>query len=157
MRDIQHDTSAYLLTRTLINILLGAAFALILYLLGMPNPLLWGVMVGFLNYAPYVGPLVSLVILTPVAILSYDSLWFAMLVPVSVFQINIIEGQLLTPMIIGRRLSLSPVVVFTAVVFWGWLWGIVGALIAIPITAAINVVCQHIATQTYFRIYRTGT
>ena len=144
MRDIQRDTSVYLLTRTMINILLGIAIALTLYVLGMPNPLLWGVMAGLLNYAPYIGPLVSLIILTPVAILSFESIWVALLVPCIVFVINVIEGQLLTPMIIGRRLSLSPVVVFIAVVFWGWIWSIVGALLAIPITAAINVVCQHI-------------
>lgn len=144
MRDIQRDTSVYLLTRTLINILLGIVVALTLYSLNMPNPLLWGVMAGILNYAPYIGPLVSIIILTPVAILSFDSVWLALLVPSSVFLINVVEGQILTPMIIGKRLSLSPVVVFIAVVFWGWIWGIVGALIAIPITAAINVVCQHI-------------
>ncbi len=144
IREIQRDTSRYLITRTLINIGLGCAVALALYLLGMPNPILWGAMAAVLNFAPYVGPAISLGIITLAAIISMDTLAEAFLVPSVVLIINIIEGEFISHQVIGKRLALSPVVVFISIVFWGWLWGIAGALMAIPIIAAINVVCQKI-------------
>ena len=144
MRDIQSDISHYLLTCTIINIVLGTVAATVLYFLDMPNPVLWGALVGLLNFAPYIGPACSLVIITLASLLSFDSIGQAMIPPLTVFSLNILEGQLITPQIIGRRLALSPVVVFTGIVVWGWLWGIAGALMAIPIIAAINVVCQKI-------------
>ena len=144
IRDIQKDISHYLLTRTLINICLGVCITIALHFLGMPNPLLWGTLAAMLNFAPYIGPAVSLLTISTAAILSFDSISEAMLIPIVVLGMNIIEGELVSHQIIGKRLSLSPVVVFTGIVFWGWLWGIAGALMAIPIIAAINVVCQKI-------------
>lgn len=144
MRDIQSGISHYLLTCTIINTILGVVAAVAMYFLGMPNPVLWGALVGLLNFAPYIGPAMSLVVLTLVALLSFPTLGQALLVPLVVFGINILEGQLITPHIIGRRLALSPVVVFTSIVVWGWLWGIPGALMAIPIVAAFKVICERI-------------
>ena len=144
IRDIQRDTSRYLIMRTLINIGLGCAVAFALYLLGMPNPLLWGAMAALLNFAPYVGPAISLGIISIAAVISMDSIAEALMVPAVVLIINIIEGEFISHHVIGKRLSLSPIVVFISIVFWGWLWGVPGALMAIPIIAAINVVFQHI-------------
>jgi predicted PurR-regulated permease PerM len=110
----------------------------------MPNPILWGAMAAVLNFAPYVGPAISLGIITLAAIISMDTLTEAFFVPGVVLIINIIEGEFISHQVIGKRLALSPVVVFISIVFWGWLWGIAGALMAIPIIAAINVVCQKI-------------
>ncbi len=149
MRDIQRDTSHYLLTRTVINMGLGTAVAVVLFALGVPNPVLWGVMAGVLNFAPYIGPAASIVVLTPVAILSIEGLGHALMVPFAVFVLNVIEGQLLTPHIMGRRLSLSPVAVFISIVVWGWMWGVAGALMAIPLLAAFNVVCQRIDSLNF--------
>ena len=144
VRDIQSDISSYLLTITTINTCLGFAVSVALMLLGMPNPALWGVMVGLLNFAPYIGPALSTVILLLVAFLSFDTTSEALLIPAVVLGINVLEGQLITPQIVGKRLSISPVVVFISIVVWGWLWGIAGALMAIPIVVAFNVICQRV-------------
>mgnify|MGYP006246368729 FL=1 len=144
IREIQRDTSRYLITRTLINIGLGAVVSFALYMLGMPNPILWGTMAAVLNFAPYVGPAISLSIMTVAAIISFDTLPEALLVPLTVLLINILEGEFISHHLIGKRLALSPVIVFMSIVFWGWIWGVAGALMAIPIIAAINVVCQHV-------------
>lgn len=144
IRDIQRDTSRYLTTRTLINLGLGTAVSMATYLMGMPNPLLWGALAAVLNFAPYVGPAISISIITIAAIISMETISEALLVPAVILVINIIEGEFISHQLIGKRLALSPVIVFVSIVFWGWLWGIAGALIAIPIIAAFNVVCQHV-------------
>ncbi|RBP52775.1 AI-2E family transporter [Arenicella xantha] len=144
IREVQRDTSRYLTVRTLINIGLGMVVTFAMYLLDMPNPWLWGALAAVLNFAPYVGPAISLTLITIAAVISLDTLAQALVVPLVVLLINIIEGEFISHQLIGKRLSLSPVVVFISIVFWGWLWGIAGALMAIPIIAAINVVCQHV-------------
>jgi predicted PurR-regulated permease PerM len=143
-RETQSQISTYLFTTTLVNVAFGVVVGIAMYLLGMPNPVLWGVLAGVTNFVPYLGAVLCTVILGAVALLHYDSVGHALVVP-AVFQfLNIIEGNYLTPMLIGRQLSLSPVVIFTAVLFWGWIWGIPGALLAIPITAVIKIACDHI-------------
>ena len=144
MARMEDDISYYLLTITLINIGLGAAVTLALSLLGAPNPLLWGVMVALFNYAPYLGAAASLIILTAVGFLSFDSLGQALLVPGVFFSLSLLEGQIITPMILGSRLLLSPVAIFIAMVAWGWLWGVVGALIAIPMLASAKIICENL-------------
>jgi predicted PurR-regulated permease PerM len=117
---IEHDVAIYLFAITLINIGLGAAVAIALHFLGVPNPLLWGTMVMLFNFAPYVGASISLlVVLTFVSILSFDSLWRALLVPAAFLGLALLEGQFLTPAIVGKRLNLSPVLVFLSVFIWG--------------------------------------
>jgi predicted PurR-regulated permease PerM len=143
-RETQAQVSTYLLTTTLVNVAFGVIVGFAMYLLGMPNPVLWGVLAGVTNFVPYLGAVACTVILGAVALVHYDSVGQALVVP-AVFQIlNILEGNVITPMLIGRQLSLSPVVIFTAVLFWGWIWGIPGALLAIPITAVIKIACDHI-------------
>lgn len=144
VREIQHAVSTYLLTVTAINIGLGTVAGLVLYVLGMPNPLLWGVLVGVLNFAPYIGAAVSFVILTAAAILTFDSLTQVAYVPLAFVVLTALEGQLITPMILGRRLALSPVVVFLALVVWGWLWGWVGLLVAIPLLVMLKITCERL-------------
>lgn len=144
IRDVQRDTSRYLAIRTAINLGLGLAVTALMFALDMPNPILWGAMAAVLNFAPYVGPAISLGIITIAAIISMDTLAEAMVVPAFVLLLNILEGEFISHQLIGKRLALSPVVVFISIVFWGWLWGIAGALMAIPIIAAFNVICQKI-------------
>lgn len=144
IREIQRDTSHYLIVRTLINAGLGCCVAFALHFLGMPNPLLWGAIAALLNFAPYVGPAISLTIISIAAVISFDNVGDALVVPGVVLILNIIEGEFISHQIIGKRLSLSPVIVFVSIVFWGWLWGVPGALMAIPIIAAFNVVCQKV-------------
>ena len=143
VRTVESDMVRYLSTATCINAGLGAVTAIAMYLLGMPNPVLWGVMVALLNYVPYLGPFVGLIVLTIVAILTFDSLGDAMLVPGVFSVLVILEGQILTPFILGRHLTLHPVIVFLAMLLWGWLWGVVGALMAVPILMTFRIACNH--------------
>jgi predicted PurR-regulated permease PerM len=144
VRTIESDMVRYLSTATCINAGLGAATAIAMYLLGMPNPVLWGVMVALLNYVPFLGPFVGLIILTIVAILTFDNIGDALLVPGVFSVLVILEGQILTPIIIGRNLTLHPVTVFIAMLLWGWLWGVVGALMAVPILMTFRIACNHV-------------
>jgi predicted PurR-regulated permease PerM len=142
-RRVQADMSRYLAAVTLINFLLGAAVALSMHLLAMPNPLLWGAMVAVLNFAPYIGAVVSAAVLTLVALTTFPHVADALLVPGTFLALTILEGQLITPAVLGKRMALSPAIVFVFVIFWGWLWGIAGALMAVPIAASLKVVCDH--------------
>lgn len=142
VRSIQHDISSYLFTITLINIGLGATVAIAMYLLEVPNPVLWGVMVAAFNFAPYVGAIASVAILTVVGILSFESLSQALLVPVVGFGLTTLEGQFITPLIVGHRLELSPVIIFVGLIIWGWLWGLIGILLAVPLLASFKIICE---------------
>lgn len=143
-RDIQRHISIYLGTITLINIAVGAIIALLMYLLDMPNPLLWGAMVAVLNYIPYLGVGFSMLVVTFVSLLTFDSVNQILLPPLAIFMVNVIEGQILTPMIAGRQLSLSPIAVFLSLVVLGWIWGVIGVLIAVPILATVKLVCEQV-------------
>jgi predicted PurR-regulated permease PerM len=144
VRAVEADISRYLLTVTVINVTLGAVTGVALYLLGLPNAILWGVVVALLNYVPYVGATISTVLLGVVALLTFDSVGRALLVPAAFAALAFIEGQVVNPSIIGRRLSLSPLIVFLSVIVCGWLWGVVGALIAVPLLASIKIICEHV-------------
>ena len=143
MRGIERDISYYLLTVTFINLVLGIIVTLVLTALGVPNPLLWGAMIALFNYAPYIGAAAGIVILAAVGLLSFDTLPQALLVPGFFLVLTVLEGQLITPMILGRRLLLSPVAIFITMVIWGWLWGVTGALIAVPLLASIKIICEN--------------
>ena len=143
-RDVQEEMSRYLLMVTLINLALGVVTAMTMALLGVPNPLLWGTVAGFLNFAPYIGPAMTGISLLLVGFTTFDTLGHAFAVPGVFFAIAFIEGQLITPMIIGRRLALDPTVVFVWLLLWGWLWGVAGVLLAGPLIACFKIVCQHV-------------
>jgi predicted PurR-regulated permease PerM len=142
-RDIEREMSRYLLTITLINAGLGTCTALVLLLLQTPNALLWGAMVFVLNFAPYLGASVSACVLAIVGYTTFDNIGHALLVPGSFLALAFIEGQLVTPTILGKRLAVNPVVVFVWLLVWGWLWGIVGVLLAGPMLACFRIICQH--------------
>jgi predicted PurR-regulated permease PerM len=143
-RQIERDVSHYLLTVTLINAGFGTVLGIALFFVGMPNPVLWGVMAAILNFIPYLGAIVGMGILTLVAFLTFDSLPAVLLAPGVYFALNMIEEYLVLPMIMSHRLTLNPVVVFVWLIFWGWLWGIPGALLAVPLLAIFKIVCQSI-------------
>lgn len=142
--NVQNHISIFLFTITSINIMLGIAVAVAMYLIGMPNPILWGAVAGLLNYAPYLGSLVTMGLLTAVALLSFDSLVKVALVPAIILGFNLLEGQIITPIITGRRLKLSPVAIFIFLVLFGWLWGIIGTLVAVPLLAIIKLISEEI-------------
>lgn len=142
-RQIESDISAYLVTITIINLTLGAALWGLLKLLGVPNPLLWGVLAAVTNYLPYLGAIVMIAVLAMVGFLSFDNLGQSLMVPGVFVGLNILESYLVTPMVLGRRLTLNPVVIFIGLTFWGWLWGITGALLAVPIMVVLKIFCDH--------------
>src|SRR5690606_28930507 len=127
-----------LLAISLINAGLGAVVAAVMWAIGMPNPLLWGVMAALLNYVPYVGALVGLAVVAVVALVSFDSAGTALLVPALYFACTTIEGQFVTPMLLGKRFEMNPVMVFLSIATWGWLWGVPGALMAVPLLVSLR-------------------
>lgn len=142
-RQIQTDISSYLMTITVINVALGLAVWGILTFLGVPNPLLWGVLALVTNYIPYLGAIVMIAVLAMVGFLTFDNTTQAMIVPLSFVGLNILESYLVTPLVLGHRLTLNPVVIFLGLTFWGWLWGITGALLAVPIMVVLKIFCDH--------------
>jgi predicted PurR-regulated permease PerM len=144
MLQIEEDISTYLLTVTLINVGVGLTISLAFFFLGMPSPVLWGVMATLLNFIPYLGALAGIVVVTLVAILTFDTIGQILLVPGVYFVLNIIEANFVTPVALGRRLTFNPVVIFLWVIFWGWLWGAAGALVAVPLLAILKIVCDQI-------------
>jgi predicted PurR-regulated permease PerM len=143
-RDVQQHVSLYLGTIALINIGVGMVVSLGLYLLGMPNPILWGTMTGVLNFIPYLGVAISIVIVTFASFLTFETVGQILLPGALIFAVNVVEGQFMTPIITGRRLALSPVAIFVTLVVLGWMWGIIGVLIAVPVLASIKLVCDQV-------------
>ncbi|MDB5800344.1 MAG: hypothetical protein JWL63_1283 [Rhodocyclales bacterium] len=143
-RTVERDVGRYLLTLTGINLVLGVATTLAMFALGMPNAMLWGAMAFGLNFIPYLGATITLVVLTVVAVLTFDQIGHAALVPVVFLSITTLEGQILQPFVIGRSFSVNPVLVFLSLLFWGWMWGIVGMLMAVPILVTFKILCAHI-------------
>jgi len=144
MRDIEDDISYYLLTVSIINAGLGCAVGVAMHLIGMPNPILWGVMAGFLNFVPFLGAVAGISIVGLVAILTFETVSLIVLPPLAYLVLTTFEAQFITPALLARRLTLNPVAVFLALIVWTWLWGIAGALMAVPLLAVFKICCDHI-------------
>lgn len=143
VHDIERRVSRYLLTITLINAGLGLCVGLYLTALGLPNAYIWGIAAFLLNYLPYIGGFIGSVLVAAFAIVTFDTIGYALLAPLGYQILTGIEGQLVTPWLVGRRLALNTVAVFLTVVFWGWLWGIPGALVAVPFLVVFKVICEN--------------
>jgi predicted PurR-regulated permease PerM len=143
-RETEDQISSYLTTVTLINAAFGIMVGLAMHALGMPNPVLWGVLAGVTNFIPYLGALFCMAVLGVVALVHFDALSPALTVLAVFFVLNLLESYLLTPLVVGRQLSLNPVAVFVGVLFWGWIWGVAGALLAVPILAMAKIFCDRI-------------
>ena len=142
--DIEAQISRYLFTITAINACLGLAVGTAVALLGLRNPVMWGVMVALLNFVPYLGALTGIICMTIGATLSFDSLGYALIFPAVYLAFGALEGSFITPWVMGRSLTLNPVVILLSLTFWGWMWGIIGIILAVPILAAFKIVCAHI-------------
>jgi predicted PurR-regulated permease PerM len=145
-RAIQSDMGRYLLTITCINAGLGVVTALAMYLLGMPNAVLWGAMAAILNYVPYLGGAVTLATVGVVAFFTFDDAAHIAAVPAVFLALTTLEAQVVTPILTGRSLTLNPVVIFLSMLVWTWLWGIIGALMAVPILMTFKILCDHVET-----------
>ena len=143
-RETEAQISVYLFTTTLINIGVGVVTGIAMWLVGMPNAVLWGVVAAVLNFVPYVGAVVNMAVLLLAAVVTFESTSRALLVPAVFLGINLIEGNLVTPMILGHRMRLNTVALFIGFVFFWYIWGIAGAILGVPIMAALKIVCDHI-------------
>jgi predicted PurR-regulated permease PerM len=145
-REMEQNISTYLFTVTLINMGVGVAVGAGVWLLGMPNPVLWGVLACVLTYIPYLGAVVGISILGLAAALVFDDLGHVLAVPGVYMVVSFLEGNFITPLVLGRRLTLNPVVIFVGLLFWFFLWGIPGALLAVPTLAVFKIICDHVDT-----------
>lgn len=141
---IEKSISRYLALVTMINVALGIVIGTGMWLIGMPEPVVWAFLVFFVNYLPYIGPLLGAALATAVAVVTFDHLGQAALAPAIYLTATTLEGQFITPVILGRQLELNTVSVFITVVFWGWLWGIAGGLMAVPFLVCVKVICDNV-------------
>lgn len=140
IQDVVDDTSAYLGTITLINLTLGLIVAAALWGIGMETPLMWGGIVALLNYIPYIGPVLAALLLALGGLMSFDELGLALLPALIMIGAHLIEANLVTPLIVGHRLTISPIMILISLSFWGWVWGTTGALLAVPLLIIIQTV-----------------
>ncbi len=142
--EIEHNVSAYLVTITAMNALVGVATWLVMWMIGLPNPVLWGAMAFLLNFVLILGPMTGVVIFLAVGLLTYSSFWHAMVPAAAYLTIHVIEGEAVTPMLVARRFTLNPVLVIGSLIFWDWMWGISGALVAVPLLGIAKIVCDRV-------------
>ena len=143
-REIERNISTYLATITLMNLLVGVLTGFVAYACGLSDPVLWGTLVFILNYVPIIGPLCGLGTLLLAGLLTFEPLWQAMLPAGIYLLIHLMEGQFVTPMLLARRFTLNPVLVILSIIFWYWMWGVSGALLAVPLLATVKIVCDRI-------------
>jgi predicted PurR-regulated permease PerM len=144
MNDIERNLAGYVAVVTLINFALGTIVALGAWLIGLPNPVIFGVLAAFFNYVPYVGPAIMVVVLFGVGLVSFPSLGHALIAPAGLIGLTTLEGHFITPTIVGRRITLNPLVVVLALAFWTWMWGPIGAFLAVPLSIVGLVVVGHL-------------
>lgn len=155
--EIERSVSRYLFTITLINACLGLVIGAGLFALGFPYPYIWGALAFALNFLPYIGALSGVVLIAMFSIVTYADLAFAVLPPLLYLAATSLEGQIVTPLVVGRRLEINTVSVFLTVVFWAWLWGIAGALLAVPFLVLIKVICDNVDGLKTFGNFLSAT
>ena len=140
IQQVVDATSTYLGTITLVNIGMGLIVAFVLWQIGMPTPLMWGGIAAVLNYIPYLGPIASALLLGLGGLMTFEDPWYALLPALSFIVIHLIEANLVTPMAVGRRLTINPLLILLSLSFWAWVWGTTGALLAVPLLIIIRTV-----------------
>ncbi|TNC49044.1 AI-2E family transporter [Rubellimicrobium rubrum] len=156
IRDVERQISRYLGSITLINLLLGLTIGVSMWLLGMPMAPLWGILGFLLNYIPFVGNIVTVALVAAVALITYDSLWTAALPPLAVIALSALESQVVTPVVVGRRLELNQVSQLIMVAFWTWLWGVPGAILAVPFLVVVKAVCDNVESLQILGSFLSG-
>lgn len=146
LQSIETEMSRYVLTISIINALVGLAFAGALFALGVPlqEALLWGTMAAILNFAPYVGPLIGILIMLLMGFVAFDSLWPSLLPAAIYLGLHTLEGQIITPIVLGKRMALSPLMLILALMVFGWLWGIIGLLLSVPLLVCVKIVLSKV-------------
>lgn len=143
-REIQVEIGRYFGAVTLVAIGLGISTAIAMWLLDMPTPVLWGVIVGALNFVPYLGPLISTVLLAAVALVTFDTPLQIIAPPAVYLALNFVEDQLVMPVVLGRRLVMNPVMIFVWVLVCTWMWGMAGIVLAVPLLVAVRICTEHL-------------
>jgi predicted PurR-regulated permease PerM len=146
IQQVVDATSTYLLTITLINLGLGALTATVLWWLGMPSPVMWGGIVAVANYIPYLGPIVCALLLFLGGLMTYPDVWGALLPPAAFIGFHLVEANFFTPMVVGHRLTISPLSILVSLSFWAWVWGTTGALLAVPLLIIIKTIFSAAGT-----------
>jgi predicted PurR-regulated permease PerM len=146
IQQVVDATSIYIGTITLINVTLGALTALVLWQLGMDSPVMWGGIVAVLNYIPYLGPIVSAMLLFLGGLMTFPDVWGALLPPLVFIGFHLIEANFITPMIVGKRLTISPLAILVSLSFWAWVWGTTGALLAVPLLIILKTIFSAAGT-----------
>lgn len=154
--DIERHISAYLITVTLINIVVGVLTLLVMWACGVANPLLWGLIAFVVNFVPILGPMVAMAIFLMAGVLSLGVTWWALLPVGLYFLIHVVEGEIVTPMLMARRFTINPVAVILALLFWYWMWGVPGAILAVPMLAITKIVCDDIRPLRAFGHFLEG-
>jgi predicted PurR-regulated permease PerM len=144
VRDLERQISQYLAAITVINAGLGLAIGLALWAVGMPNPHLWGIGAFLLNYLPFLGAIAGTVGVAMVALVTFDTVGQALLAPLAYYTLTSLEGQVVTPLMLGRQLAINTVAVFVTVMLWVWLWGIAGAFLAVPVLVVVKVLADNL-------------
>jgi predicted PurR-regulated permease PerM len=153
---IERNISVYLITVTLINAVVGLLTMGIMWGCGVANPLLWGTIAFVLNFVPILGAMVGLVIFLMASVLSLGVTWWAVLPVGLYFAVHVVEGEIVTPMLMARRFTINPVAVILALVFWYWMWGVPGAILAVPMLAIIKIVCDDLRPLRAFGHFLEG-
>ena len=143
-QQIEADISAYLVTITIMNAAVGIATGTVMWLTGLGDPVLWGAVAFLLNFLPILGPLLGIGVFLLAGLLTIDTLWQALLPAGLYLAIHLIEGETVTPMLLAKRFTLNPVLVIVALVFWYWMWGVPGAILAVPMLATTKIICDRI-------------
>ena len=144
LREIEESLGSYLGAITLINACLGLAIGLAMWALGMPSPLLFGLLAFSLNFIPYLGAVTGVGIAMLVALVTFSDVFWPVMVAATYLTLTTLEGQLITPYFVARRLQMNAVVVFLTVALWAWLWSVIGMIIAVPLLVVISVICDHV-------------
>jgi predicted PurR-regulated permease PerM len=153
---IEHDISAYLITITIMNAAVGLTTALAMWLCGLGDPILWGAVAFLLNYVPILGPMIGVAMFTLAGLLTAKTLWLALLPAGLYFVIHLAEGEIITPTLLARRFTLNRVLVILALIFWYWMWGVPGAILAVPMLAITKIVCDRIRMLAAFGHFLEG-
>jgi predicted PurR-regulated permease PerM len=155
-QQVESDISAYLVTITLMNAAVGIATAMVMWLTGIGDPILWGAVAFLLNFVPILGPISGAIIFLLAGLLTVDTLWQAFLPAGLYLGIHLIEGQLITPMLLAKRFILNPVIVIISLVFWFWMWGAAGAILSVPMLAITKIICDRVRPLAAFGHFLEG-
>jgi len=146
IQNVVDATADYLATITMINAILGLTVALLLWALGMPSPFMWGGIVAICNFVPYLGPIVAATLLGLGGLMTFDAVGFALIPALIFIGVHLFEANLITPLVLGRRLTINPLLILVSLSFWGWVWGTPGALLAVPLLLILQTILHSTGT-----------